>query len=110
MSSAALMARSRSRRCSRRDGRPYGTTEDGGASGLGTVFRVDRRGRLKTLHSFNAATGQSPFAGVIQASDGLFYGTSSGGGLSRHGTVQGTGELVRGTSCFTLPEGWPRSA
>src|SRR5258707_8715500 len=62
-----------------RDGNFYGTTNQGGANGVGTVFRLTPSGILTTMYSFcsqaNCADGESPFGGVIQGSDGNFYGT-----------------------------------
>ena len=43
-------------------------------------------GAVTTLHSFNVSDGASP-AGVIQAADGNFYGTTEGGGANNYGTV-----------------------
>ena len=75
------------------DGKFYGTTYGGGAYGFGTVFRIDSSGNLAVLHSFAGAgpvgDGSYPLAGLIEATDGNFYGTTSGGGLaySDYGTV-----------------------
>ena len=74
------------------DGNFYGTTSYGGSSGAGTVFRITPGGALTTLHSFcsqiGCTDGLYPFAGLIQASDGNLYGTTSGeGDDSLHGTV-----------------------
>jgi len=69
----------------------YGTTPKGGAHGYGTVFRITPSGALATLHSFCAeagcADGANPSAGLIQATDGDFYGTASTGGANGYGTV-----------------------
>lgn len=70
----------------------YGTTPNSGANGFGgTVFKITPVGTLATLHSFCARTnctdGNSPFAGLIQASDGDFYGTTASGGTFGGGTV-----------------------
>jgi uncharacterized repeat protein (TIGR03803 family) len=69
------------------DGNFYGTTEAGGASGVGTAFKMDASGNLTTLHSFANSDGANPFAGLIQATDGNFYGTTLYGGASGYGTV-----------------------
>jgi len=75
------------------DGYFYGTTGNGGAGtcmyGCGTVFRIDSSGRLTTLHRFAGAPndGANPRGGLIQASDGNFYGTTSAGGSAGGGTI-----------------------
>ena len=66
----------------------FGTTEIGGASGVGTVFAFNLATKVeKPLYSF---TGQSdggiPEAGVI-AVGGYLYGTASNGGAFGDGTV-----------------------
>jgi uncharacterized repeat protein (TIGR03803 family) len=76
------------------DGNFYGTTGAGGtqscfssSSGCGTIFRITPQGTLTTLYSFCAQkTGQGECAdgegptGLIQATDGNFYGTAFSGG------------------------------
>jgi uncharacterized repeat protein (TIGR03803 family) len=71
------------------DGAFYGTTSIGGMVGAGTVFRITAAGAFTTLHSFeNSSTeGARPLAGLIQASDGDFYGTTFEGGARSGGTV-----------------------
>jgi uncharacterized repeat protein (TIGR03803 family) len=70
------------------DGNLYGTTDQGGGSSSdGTVFKITPDGTLTTLHSFDGADGALPQAGLIQATDGNFYGTTSGGGANGGGTV-----------------------
>jgi len=70
------------------DGNIYGTTEESGADGYGTVFKVSTNGTFTTLYSFTGnGDGGYPEAGLIQATDGNFYGTCSGGGGSGAGTV-----------------------
>jgi len=68
----------------------YGTTSGGGADGGGTIFKITAEG-LTTLYSFCAQTGCSdgayPYAGVVQGTDGSFYGTTSVGGTDSEGTV-----------------------
>jgi len=71
------------------DGDLYGTTSGGGANAYGTVYRVGTDGSFATLHSFDYAVGEGsgPTSGVIEASDGNFYGTTSSGGADLLGTV-----------------------
>jgi len=68
------------------DGNFYGTTGSGGASsncsgGCGTVFQITEAGTLTTLHSFDLSDGSEP-VGLVQASDGNFYGAALLGGTS----------------------------
>src|ERR1017187_6698223 len=70
----------------------YGTTYSGGASNGGTVFKITPSGTLTTLYRFCSQSGcrdgSNPFAGLVQATNGDFYGTTSGGGASgNYGTV-----------------------
>ena len=70
----------------------YGTTSEGGANscaglGCGTVFKITSRGKFTRLHSFDGPDGNSPYAGLVQAADGNFYGTTYLGGFHRDGTV-----------------------
>ena len=70
------------------DGLLYGTTYRGGTTDQGTIFRVDpATGTFTPLFSFSGANGRNPQAGLIQASDGFFYGTTYFGGSSDQGTV-----------------------
>jgi len=75
------------------DGNFYGTTFEGGnytcyaPYGCGTVFKITSGGTLTTLHTFSGTDGQFPRAGVVQATDGNFYGTTSVGGVNDDGTV-----------------------
>jgi uncharacterized repeat protein (TIGR03803 family) len=73
------------------DGNFYGTTGEGGAYGGGTVFRITAKGALTTVHSFCAKTncvdGSYPYAGVIQGTNGSFYGTTTFGGSHGSGSI-----------------------
>jgi len=69
----------------------YGTTYIGGANGEGTVYKITPGGTLTTLYSFCSQSGcpdgANPYAGLIQATDGNFYGTTYAGGANFYGTV-----------------------
>ena len=73
------------------NGNLYGTTFLGGASAFGTVFEITTAGTLTTLYNFcskpGCTDGYLPFAGVVQAIDGDFYGTTTLGGTYAQGTV-----------------------
>jgi uncharacterized repeat protein (TIGR03803 family) len=71
------------------DGALYGTTNSGGTTGGGTVFRVTTGGAESVLYSFGtqAGDGQTPNASLIMGADGAFYGTCELGGSSGLGTV-----------------------
>ena len=71
------------------DGNFYGTAETGGANpGSGTIFRITPQGYLTTLYEFtNGLDGSLPYAGLLEASDGNFYGTTPYAGTWGNGTI-----------------------
>jgi len=73
------------------DGSLYGTTDEGGADGDGTVFKITSTGTMSIIHSFQDGTvandGNGPKAALLQASDGNLYGTTFRGGASDEGTI-----------------------
>jgi uncharacterized repeat protein (TIGR03803 family) len=79
------------------DGNFYGTTPQGGTGsnpncsyyyGCGTVFKITPTGVLTTLHNFDWTDGSFVTAGLVQASDGNFYGTTGAGAVGPgYGTV-----------------------
>jgi uncharacterized repeat protein (TIGR03803 family) len=66
------------------DGNLYGTTYQGGPSfpSCGIVFQLTTDGTLATLHNFDASEGCYLHSGLIQATDGNFYGTNEDGGAA----------------------------
>lgn len=69
-------------------GNMYGTTSAGGASGYGTVFRLNTNGKATVLHSFKgSADGATPYASVVRDAAGNLYGTTYFGGSANLGTV-----------------------
>jgi uncharacterized repeat protein (TIGR03803 family) len=88
------------------DGNFYGTTEEGGTSGhcgsgigCGTIFKINPGGTLTTLHSFDYTDGDYPRGGLIQGTDGNFYGTTTDGGANH------CGGLGSGTVFTITPSG-----
>jgi len=66
-------------------GNLYGTTPNGGdpkctteQQGCGIVFEIDTHGKEHILHSFLAAEGGLPYAGVVLDAVGNLYGSTSG--------------------------------
>ena len=64
-------------------------------NGSGTIFAVNSDGAVDLLYSFSRADystgtnldGYYPSAGVVQASDGNFYGVTMNGGLHGMGSI-----------------------
>ena len=78
-------------------GNLYGTTEYGGSSNQGTVFRVNANGEESVLYSFTGgADGGSPLAGLVRDQEGNLYGTTFYGG-SGNGVVFKLGPRGRET-------------
>ena len=71
------------------DGKFYGTTQSGGAANEGTVYRIAPSGAGTVLYSFGTKPndGATPYAALVQGSDGNFYGTTNAGGSQGNGTV-----------------------
>jgi uncharacterized repeat protein (TIGR03803 family) len=66
-------------------GKLYGTTQAGGATGAGTVFSLSLTGKEMVLHSFGKGSdGRSPVASLI-ARKGALYGTTQNGGAYTFG-------------------------
>jgi len=73
-------------------GNLYGTTDQGGASGDGTVFKLTKNSdgswTESVLYSFAGGTdGADPWARLTFDASGNLYGTTSSGGASSAGTV-----------------------
>jgi len=66
----------------------YGTTNTGGVSNAGTVFKVTRKGVETVLYSFTGKPdGANPVAGLAIDKAGNLYGTTTAGGSSGNGAV-----------------------
>jgi len=73
-------------------GNLFGTTLEGGANALGTVFMLAPDGTEKVLHSFQGGNldGANPLAGLVADGKGSFYGTTEDGGSQACGAGCGT--------------------
>jgi uncharacterized repeat protein (TIGR03803 family) len=89
------------------DGNFYGTTALGGSIGNtfvngGVIFKITSAGKYTVLYTFcaqvNCNDGFNPYDGLVQGSDGSFYGTTSAGGL-------GTGGFREGVAFKITPAG-----
>ena len=76
------------------NGNLYGTNSMNGQNGMGaegSIFEIAPGGQLVYLHSFcsqtNCTDGASPSAPLVQATTGIFYGTTKLGGANNAGTV-----------------------
>jgi uncharacterized repeat protein (TIGR03803 family) len=72
------------------DGDFYGTTThsaSGCTNGCGTIFKITTGGTLTTLRRFDNTDGFLPYGGLTQATNGIFYGTTTYGGASNEGMV-----------------------
>jgi uncharacterized repeat protein (TIGR03803 family) len=94
-----------------RNGDFFGTTGTGGANtggayGYGTVFKITSSGKLTTLYSFcnqsGCTDGANPGAGLVQAANGDFYGTTEYGGYDNGGTVFKIGADGTLTTLYTF--------
>jgi uncharacterized repeat protein (TIGR03803 family) len=92
------------------DGNLYGTVSSGGnpsctgggySTGCGTVFQITPSGKLTTIFLFDGTNGSQPFAGLIQAANGDFYGSTTEGGTGNN-CAQGCGTIFTVTASGTL--------
>jgi hypothetical protein len=72
------------------DGNFYGLADDGGSftvcyNGCGTIFQLTSQGAETTLHAFDLVDGECPAGGLLQGTNGIFYGTTFAGGNSGDG-------------------------
>jgi len=93
------------------DGNLYGTTVHGGTGGCGgchgggVAFKLTAAGKLTVLHDFCTGTctdGTYPSAGLVQGTDGNFYGTAISGGTTGAGTVFKMSSSGKVTTLYTF--------
>ncbi len=64
----------------------YGTTRNGGDSGLGTIFKFDLiTKKLTSVHHFGDKIGYATECGLMKASNGKLYGVTRNGGTNDQG-------------------------
>jgi len=99
------------------NGNFYGTTSGGGAYNSGTIFQITTSGTMTVLHSFCATTtreensngfpmdyctdGNNPVGGLVQASNGSFYGTTYAGGTNTGVGTSGWGTVFEYTPAIS---------
>ncbi len=78
----------------------FGTTEDGGSAGQGTVFEIAAgSSSITTLAAFAGSNGANPVAGLTLDAAGDLFGTTTEGGAADDGTAF---ELLRGATSITV--------
>jgi uncharacterized repeat protein (TIGR03803 family) len=67
----------------------YSTTAGGGTLGLGTVFKLSKKGKETALYSFSntGGDGQEPKGGLVWDANRNLYGTTAGGGAAGLGAI-----------------------
>ena len=67
----------------------YGTTVNGGTNGYGAIFSITTNGLFTPLYSFKSipTDGAQPYAGLVQGTNGNFYGTASQAGSNNYGSI-----------------------
>jgi len=69
-------------------GNLYGTTEEYGAFGQGTIFRLDSAGNFTGQYSFTGEpSGGLPLGSLLRDAQGDLYGTTEEGGADGYGSV-----------------------
>ncbi len=70
------------------DGALYGTTQLGGTTRNGTIYKLNKNGSAYAVTAnFLGANGSSPRAQLLEGSDGTLYGTTESGGSFNLGTA-----------------------
>jgi len=71
------------------DGNLYGTAQLAGNPAPGTIFKMTTSGTFTVLYGFSQSdpSGNEPWGGLLQGTDGNFYGTNIFGGSGNSGTI-----------------------
>ncbi len=66
----------------------YGTCYNGGTLGYGTIFKISTAGVFTVVKNFSYSTdGGNPYDGLMQNTDGNFYGITRAGGSKGAGAI-----------------------
>jgi uncharacterized repeat protein (TIGR03803 family) len=66
----------------------YGVCSAGGTSGNGTIIQVNPSNNAVTkVHDFDGTNGATPAGDLMEASNGILYGTTQDGGVNNEGTL-----------------------
>jgi uncharacterized repeat protein (TIGR03803 family) len=88
------------------DGNFYATNHSSGTNEWGTFFQITPGGNVTTLYNFcvftNCTDGGYPGSGLVQGSDGDFYGTTTEGGIGFSQCSNGCGTIFKVTTGGTL--------
>lgn len=86
------------------NGNFYSTTQDGGTNGEGVIYQVTPSLTVTVMHSFGALFGDGtyPSAGLLLATDGNYYGSTSDGGANGDGTLFNTSTSGTYTSLYSF--------
>jgi uncharacterized repeat protein (TIGR03803 family) len=85
------------------DGALYGTTSTINFITGGLIYRLTADGsKIETLYQFKADDGYSPFGGLLLATDGKLYGTTSLGAVTQVNTTGTVYRIAPDGSGFTV--------
>jgi uncharacterized repeat protein (TIGR03803 family) len=91
------------------NGTLYGTTQYGGPDDGGSIYQISG-GKVSTFYSFEQTVSGGPSGGLVQASDGNFYGTTGGAIFKLTGSGTQTTLFTfcpEGQTCYTTYGQYP---
>jgi uncharacterized repeat protein (TIGR03803 family) len=96
------------------DGNLYGGCQSGGSGGTGTILKISTTGTLTTIYSFASGAPYYEPAGLVQSSNGNFYGVAYTGSGTQGGVFKLTAggvftplhDFVGGASDGASPSGF----
>lgn len=85
------------------DGYIYGTTQYGGGTDNGTVYKFRPNGHFETVYSFNGLSdGGFPAGDLVEGVDGKLYGTTYVGGQHENGTIYSVDSSGKLTTLYSI--------